>query len=337
MSTNKSVDRNADLAHEALEAIDKARRHASGMMVYMRFSYANVVRANRLVLTLAAAWSEADRWAKSDPPDAILARDAMLSAKLIMEDLDLPESQCSDPEAFGRHSAAAAEAIGEALEILGKVEDPEAEPEEPQKCEGCEDRGVTFLTRPLSFLPSGFTPVFRCHRCKRYDDDLAAAEAWGEDAHWMVNPNTGSHLAIARAKVEKETEPEKGDCHADIGMAHLRHRAATQFGYGEISDAAIQRANRMELVKLLRGQIAPDVFEASALGGHEEGTPAPSLANEKLKTLRGMVRTFYHGQIPSKAISDSRKSECLALLRKQCSPEAFVRSVLHDGHLYEAA
>ncbi len=62
-----------------------------------------------------------------------------------------------------------------------------------EACDGCDGSGI----RPDSTqhggpVPDGFVAVERCDTCQRFDDDLAAAKAWGTDASEFQN------MAIAK-------------------------------------------------------------------------------------------------------------------------------------------
>src|ERR1035437_1840380 len=78
---------------------------------------------------------------------------------------------------------------------------------DPDFCDGCDGSGI----RPWSNMqlhaghagpPSeGFVIVEKCDTCDKYPDDLAAAQAWGDEARWQ--DGNGTSQAIARPKGEK--------------------------------------------------------------------------------------------------------------------------------------
>jgi hypothetical protein len=74
-------------------------------------------------------------------------------------------------------------------------------------CDGCDGSGI----RPDSNMPNGrpdvgpppagYTIIERCDACDKYQDDLFAAQAWGDDAHWQNGDQPGKpDQAIARPR-----------------------------------------------------------------------------------------------------------------------------------------
>lgn len=49
------------------------------------------------------------------------------------------------------------------------------------ECEVCTGDGI----RVCDQMKDGFVVIERCDLCQIYENDLAAAKAWGEDAHWI--------------------------------------------------------------------------------------------------------------------------------------------------------
>ena len=78
---------------------------------------------------------------------------------------------------------------------------------DPEICDGCDGSGI----RPWSNMqlhaghagppPEGFVIVEQCDTCDKYKDDLAAAQAWGDEARWQ--DGNGTSQAIARPKGER--------------------------------------------------------------------------------------------------------------------------------------
>ena len=77
-------------------------------------------------------------------------------------------------------------------------------PRKRKKCEGCDGSGI----RPYANLgrehkgppPKGYIAVEKCDTCDKYPDDLAAAKAWGDDAHWQNDTSQ----AIAKPRLPKK-------------------------------------------------------------------------------------------------------------------------------------
>jgi hypothetical protein len=68
-------------------------------------------------------------------------------------------------------------------------------------CEGCNDTGIRPDATPhAGEPPEGFTVIERCDACDKYPDDLAAAQAWGDEARWQEGNGTMQAIAKPRAK-----------------------------------------------------------------------------------------------------------------------------------------
>lgn len=55
-------------------------------------------------------------------------------------------------------------------------------------CEGCDGSGIRPFADNNKFIapPNGFVVVERCDICERFDNDLAAAKAFGTSAIWQA-------------------------------------------------------------------------------------------------------------------------------------------------------
>ena len=77
---------------------------------------------------------------------------------------------------------------------------------DPEVCEGCDGSGI----RPWSNMqlpaghagppPEGFVIVERCDTCDKFKDDLAAAQAWGDEARWQEGNGTSQAIAKPRTQ-----------------------------------------------------------------------------------------------------------------------------------------
>ena len=71
-------------------------------------------------------------------------------------------------------------------------------------CEGCDGSGIRWPATPSCVLPAtddGWFVVERCDTCQKYEDDLAAAEALFQDAHWTNCADGGAH-AVGKWQID---------------------------------------------------------------------------------------------------------------------------------------
>lgn len=72
------------------------------------------------------------------------------------------------------------------------------------QCEGCDGSGIRpHSTTQSDLAPEGFVFVERCDSCQQFEDDLCAANAWGEEARWhRIHAAPGGLAAIAKPKAD---------------------------------------------------------------------------------------------------------------------------------------
>ena len=68
---------------------------------------------------------------------------------------------------------------------------------DPTPCDTCDGSGIR-ACGPGDSIPEGFEIIERCDACDLFEDDVAAAAAWGTEAQWF-DGESGTY-AIARPK-----------------------------------------------------------------------------------------------------------------------------------------